>query len=126
MGRSRPNGPMVPITDEDIENLKAVKEASVTFVGMSKWTGFSVYALREWMKGEFEEREWRQSCQTRLAKVAKDLDPMPVEQEPVIQVPAFEATLLSDLAIVIADKVEDISCEARALRLALDLKKLGL
>ena len=88
----RPSGPMVPITDADISNLKFIKDAAKTYEKMSEWTGFSNSALSKWMAGDEFELTWRKSVQAKIEKVRRDLDPKP-EPEPELmaasRVPVF-------------------------------------
>lgn len=78
MGKKRPTGPMVPITDDDITNLKYIRDASSSLRVMAEWTGFSQASLRNWLKGEEVEMHWRESVKKKIAKVAHDLNPEPV------------------------------------------------
>ena len=69
----RPTGPMVPITDGDIKNLKTIKKIAISYDSMAKRTGYSASAISKWMKGDKFELNWRKSVKKKIAKLAREL-----------------------------------------------------
>ena len=89
MDKKRPHGPMVPITDADIKNLKFIRDAAKTYEKMAEWTGFSATGLSRWMNGGEFEMEWRKSIQIKIKKVARDLNPKPEPVMAASRMPVF-------------------------------------
>lgn len=95
-----PTGPMVLITDEDIKNLKYIRDASKTLIAMAKWTNCSVSSINKWLKGEHYEVTWRQSVKKKMARIAGELNPEP------INVPVFSS---EDPLLVVYQKLRAVS-----------------
>jgi len=117
----RPTGKMIPITDEDIQNLEFIQAAAKTMKAMAEWTGFSRNTIQTWMTAKEYHVRWHVSTQRKITKIAEELNPTPAARMPVFTGSKIAHEILMDLAI----KMRGQDGELELLRLAVDLMKEG-
>lgn len=120
-----PTGPMVPITDEDIKNLKFCLEAATSKTALAKWSGYSAHGITNWLKGESVEMTWRESIKRKFAKMAKELNPAVAAPAVAVRVPAFQGPGLAMKLADVAIKMRGQEHELDLLRLAVDAFREG-
>lgn len=101
---------MVPITNGDIKNLKLLLRDAGSVTEMAEKTGFLTASIRNWLKGEHTEVQWRSINKQKVAREAKKLRPKKIENKIVIPVFSGDSNLRKaySLARSMADEMDNL------------------